>query len=277
MKLTTATLTTVLLAGNAIAAPRSGLAERLEARGVLNRQSIPPHKIDHSDEENGVLLKEGSNSAKVQYSKNWAGVVREQPPPSATYNAVSATFTVPDPTATDNSGNTQAASAWVGIDGDTYTNAILQTGIDAYIDGDDQKSYDAWYEWYPNPAENFQIDLSAGDVIVAKVESFSPSKGVAIIENKSSGKSVTKTLSAPSTSATLGGQNAEWIVEDFNSGDSMVPLANFGKISFTGAQAKAGDNEYGVNDGEVLDIQQGGKVLAEVHVDSDTEFTVTYQ
>jgi hypothetical protein len=276
MKFITATITTAILAGNALAAPGgSGLAARLEARGVLTRQSVP--KINNPDEVNGVLLKEGSSSAKIQYSKNWAGIVREQPPASGTYNVVSATFTVPDPTATDDSGDTQAASAWVGIDGDTYTKAILQTGIDAYVSNGDQKSFDAWYEWYPNPAENFQIDLTAGDVIVATVMSNSPSEGVAIIENKSSGKSVTKTLSAPSTSATLGGQNAEWIVEDFNSGSSMVPLANFGVISFTGAQAKAGDSEYGINDGSILDIQQNGQVLAHVEVESDTEFTVTYQ
>lgn len=272
----TAAVTTAILATGALAAPRLGLAERLEARGVLNRQSIPAHKFDNSGEENGILLKEGENGANVQYSKNWAGVVREQPPPSATYTAVSATFTVPEPTATDNSGDTQAASAWVGIDGDTYTNAILQTGIDSYI-SNGQKSYDAWYEWYPNAAENFNIDLTAGDVIVATVKSSSSSKGVAIIENKSTGQSVTKSLSAPSASATLGGQNAEWIVEDFNSGGSMVPFANFGQVTFTGTQAKASTGDYSINDATILEIQQNGQLLANVQIESDTQFTVTYQ
>ena len=275
MKVTTA-VSTAILATGALAAPRLGLAERLEARGVLNRQSIPAHKFDNSGEENGILLKEGENRANVQYSKNWAGVVREQPPPSATYTAVSATFTVPEPTATDKSGDTQAASAWVGIDGDTYTAAILQTGIDSYI-SNGQESYDAWYEWYPNAAENFDIDLTAGDVIVATVKSSSPSNGVAIIENKSTGQSVTKSLSAPSASATLGGQNAEWIVEDFNSGSSMVPFANFGQVTFSGAQAKASTGDYGVNDASILEIQQNGQLLANVEIESDTEFTVTYQ
>jgi hypothetical protein len=269
MKFTTPLLTTAILAGTSLAAPRSGLAERLQARGVLSRQSNP-------SDRNGVLLKEGSNGADVEYSKNWAGVVREQPPASATYTAVSATFTVPEPTATDNSGNMQAVSAWVGIDGDTYTQAILQTGIDAYIQNG-QRTYDAWYEWYPRNAENFDIGLTAGDVIVAKVESSSPSQGVAIIENKSSGQSVTKTLNAPSTTATLGGQNAEWIVEDFNSGNTMVPFAKFGKIDFTGAQAKADGANYGVNNAAILDIQQNGEVKAHVEVLSDTEFSVTSQ
>jgi hypothetical protein len=242
----------------------------------LQRSSQPPSKIDNSGEENDVLRKEGSDGAKVQYSNNWAGVVRESPPASATYSADSATFTVPDPTATDNSGDMQAASVWVGIDGDTYTKAILQTGIDSYIQNG-EKTFDAWYEWYPNSAENFDMDLSAGDVIVAMVNSSSPSKGVAIIENKSSGQSVTKTLSAPSSDATLAGQNAEWIVEDFNAGDSQVPFANFGTVTFSGAQAEAGDGDYGVNDAEILYIQQSGKLLAEVNIESDTEFSVTYK
>lgn len=275
MKFTTAIVSAILASG-AVAAPRSGLAERLQARGALSRGSLPAHKFDHSDNEDTVLLKEGSSSADVQYSKNWAGVVRENPPASGTYTAVSATFTVPDPTATDNSGDMQAVSAWVGIDGDTYTQAILQTGVDSYIQNG-EKSYDAWYEWYPNVAENFDLDVSAGDVIVARVESSSPSKGVAIIENKSSGKTATKTLSAPSSSATLGGQNAEWIVEDFNSGNTMVPLVNFGKVTFTGAQAKTQDGDYGINNAETLDIQQNNKVLAHVNIESDTQFSVSYQ
>lgn len=276
MKFAVSTITAAVLATGALAAPRSGLAERLAQRGVLSRQSVPASKVGNSSEENGLLNKEGSGNANVQYSNNWAGVVRESPPPSATYNAVSATFTVPDPTATDNSGDLQAASVWVGIDGDTYTQAILQTGIDSYIQNG-QKSYDAWYEWYPQNAENLNLGLTAGDVIVATIMSTSSSKGVAIIENKSTGRSVTKTLSAPSTAATLAGQNAEWIVEDFNIGGSQVPFANFGQVTFSGAEATAGDGKYGVNGGQVLDIQQNGELLANVKIESDTQFTVTYE
>ncbi|KAJ6104012.1 hypothetical protein N7523_010332 [Penicillium sp. IBT 18751x] len=276
MKLAIASLATAMLAGTALAAPRPGLAERLKQRGVLQRSSQPASRFDNSDEENGILLKEGSDDAKVQYSSNWAGVVRESPPASATYTAVSATFTVPEPTATDNSGDLQAASVWVGIDGDTYSQAILQTGIDSYIQNGEM-SYDAWYEWYPNSAVNFDISLSAGDVIVASVKSSSPSKGVAIIENKSSGETATKTLTAPSSDATLGGQNAEWIVEDFNSGDSQIPFADFGTVTFTGAQAETARGSYGVNNAAILDLQQSGKLLADVNIESDTEFTVTYQ
>ena len=46
------------------------------------------------------------------------------------------TFTVPTP-----SGSSGAASAWVGIDGDTCANAILQTGVDFTVT-DGEVSYD---------------------------------------------------------------------------------------------------------------------------------------
>jgi hypothetical protein len=35
----------------------------------------------------------------------------------------------------------------------------------------------------------------------------------------------------------LQGASAEWIVEDFTSGNSLVPFANFGTVTFTGATA----------------------------------------
>lgn len=277
MKLTVTILTAAMWAGSTLAAPRTGLADRLQARGVLARQSLPLDRIDNSGEENGVLIKVGSGSANVQYSKNWAGVVHENPPASGTYKAVSATFTVPDPTPTDNSGKLQAASAWVGIDGDTYTKAILQAGVDFWVQNG-TKHFDAWYEWYPKNAVNFNLQVSAGDVIVAKVVAFSPSKGVAMIENQSSGRTATKSLSAPSTSATLGGQNVEWIVEDFNSGNTMVPLVNFGQVKFSGAQAQTSNGGgVGLNNAGILDIQQNGKLLANVNILSDTEMTVTYK
>lgn len=44
-----------------------------------------------------------------------------------------------------------AASAWVGIDGDTASNSILQTGVDFYVEGS-SIGFDAWYEWYPDYA-----------------------------------------------------------------------------------------------------------------------------
>lgn len=52
------------------------------------------------------------------------------------------------------------------------------------------------------------------------------------------GKSVTHTFT--SQSKALQELNAEWIVEDFESGGALVPFANFGTVTFTGATATTG-------------------------------------
>ena len=45
------------------------------------------------------------------------------------------TFTVPTPREPSDGSGAHAASAWVGIDGDTCGNAILQTGVDFNVNG----------------------------------------------------------------------------------------------------------------------------------------------
>ena len=209
-----------------------------------------------------------TNKSNVEYSSNWAGAVLTAPPSGTTFNAVSAQFVVPSPTGSDGS-----ASAWVGIDGDTYGNAILQTGIDFTISGG-QVSYDAWYEWYPDYAYDFSgISISAGDTIYVSVQSSSSTSGTAYIENLSNGQSVSQDLTS---SSALGGQNAEWIVEDFEENGGLVTFADFGTVTFT--DAVAGDSSGGSNgpDGAtIIDIEQNS-VLTSVSVLSNSEVVVSY-
>ncbi|OOF92956.1 hypothetical protein ASPCADRAFT_508770 [Aspergillus carbonarius ITEM 5010] len=273
MKLANYLITAASLASSVLAAPRSGLAERVRARS-LSRQSHPLAPVPGETNSEYRLAGGPSDATKVTYSSNWAGVVREQPPPQGTYSAVTATFQVPEPTGTGQSG-TQAGSAWVGIDGDTYSAAILQTGIDFYVDNG-QTYNDAWFEWYPDYAYDFNLEVNTGDTIVAKVQALSPSQGVATIENLSTGKKATQTITAPAATATLGGQNADWIVEDFQAGDSMVSLADFSEVSFWGAQAEGGGSTWGVKDASIVELKQGNQVLTEVDVQSDSAFTVKY-
>lgn len=98
---------------------------------------------------------ESGNITEVSYSTNWAGAVLI----GTNYKSVTGTFVAPTPTSSG------SGSAWVGIDGDTCSTAILQTGIDwTYDDGD--VTYDAWYEWYPDYAYDFDdITIDGGDSI----------------------------------------------------------------------------------------------------------------
>ncbi|KAA8643728.1 hypothetical protein EYZ11_011793 [Aspergillus tanneri] len=271
MKFTTTLLTAAYLVQGLLAVPNGGLGERIKAR-ALQRQSHPMTGLG-KDETKDVDAEHRVN-AEVVYSTNWSGAVREQPPPDGNYTSVTASFTVPEPRPAGDAG-TQAASAWVGIDGDTYTAAILQAGVDFYWENG-QVSYAAWYEWFPDFAHDFSFTVNAGDNITVTVESYSPSNGVAVIQNQSTGQQVKQNIAAPNAEATLAGQNAEWIVEDFQSGDSMIPLVNFGNVTFTGMKAKAGSSTYGVDGATLIEMQQNGTVLTKVQTNGNSAMTVQY-
>lgn len=136
----------LLLATTALAAPQGqpmghGLSKRVATR---TRQTLPLQRLADADTPVEGPVSNSNSSAHVEYSSNWAGAVYESPP-SGTFTAVSATVTVPVPTAT--AAGSYSASAWVGIDGDTYGNAILQTGIDFTVTksgSSNTYSYDAW-------------------------------------------------------------------------------------------------------------------------------------
>lgn len=109
---------------------------------------------------------------------------------------MSAQFTFPTPKPVN--GQAGASSAWVGIDGDTYQNAILQTGVDFNVDADGIASFDAWYEWFPDYAYDFfGVTIKAGDKISVSVVSSSSTSGTATIENLTNGDKVTKHLTPP--------------------------------------------------------------------------------
>jgi hypothetical protein len=267
MKFSATLLSNVILASSALA----GIAQPSERRATRVRQSRPNIRLSSSTDakELGVT----PNTTHVEYSSNWSGAVLTAPPAGSTFTSVAATFVVPTP-----SGTNGAASIWVGIDGDTYSDAILQTGVDVTVTNG-KATYDCWYEWFPDYAYYFstnKIVINAGDTIDLLVKSSSSRAGVVTITNKSTGKSVSQSLTPPTASAVLGGKNAEWIVEDFQSGNSLVPFANFGAVTFTGATAGTSSGaSVDTTGASILDIEQNSKILTSVSASGGT-VTVTY-
>ncbi|KAF8557603.1 hypothetical protein OG21DRAFT_227401 [Imleria badia] len=249
-----ALLSNLLLASVVLAAPSSRLEARL-ARRRENRQSQPINRIESP----------AGTVSNAEYSSNWAGAVWDEA--DGTFTAVTGTFTVPTP-----SGTSGAASAWVGIDGDTCANAILQTGVDFTVTNG-KVSYDAWYEWYPDYAYDFSgITISAGDVIKTTVTASSTTSGTAVMENLTNGQTVTQDLTS---SYALCEQNAEWIVEDFEENGGLVPFADFGTVTFSSAAASGPSGTYTPSGATIIDIEQNGEVLTFVTTSGSTA-TVKY-
>jgi hypothetical protein len=95
-----------------------------------------------------------------------------------------------------------------------------------------------------------------------------------VLENETTGQSVTTTIS--STYA-LGGQNAEWIVEDYEENGGQVALADWGTVTFTNTVATgSGGTSEGAEDSDVIELESSsGTILSSVTV-SDTEVIVSY-
>ena len=132
----------------------------------------------------------------------------------------------------------------------------------------------AWFEWFPDFAHDFTgISLSPGNSITVSVTATSLTGGTATIVNHSTGQTVSHTFSGQPS---LCQENAEWIVEDFEEGNSLVPFANFGTVTFTGASAgTAGGGSVGPGGANTIDIEQNGQVLTSVST-GGSSVTVSY-
>ncbi|KIY47138.1 hypothetical protein FISHEDRAFT_66179 [Fistulina hepatica ATCC 64428] len=240
-----------------------GLAERVARRQAGRHLSHPMNRVESS-----------SNQTGVEYSSNWAGAILVAD--SATYTAVKGKFTVPTPSVPDDTSSyasNYSAAAWVGIDGaDNCSDAILQAGLDFTIDTNlGNISYDAWYEWYPAYSYDFNISFSAGDEVIVTVTATSLTSGTAVIENVTTGQNVSTTITS---TYPLCEQNAEWIVEDYEEGDSLVTFADFGTITFTDAEATTSSGTVGPENASIIDIEQDS-VLTSVSISSDS-VNITY-
>lgn len=76
---------------------------------------------------------DSTNGTFIQYSENWSGVAWTSPPSGSTFKSVTGTFNLP-PLSAPGSG-TYGASAWVGIDGDSNTPALIQSGCEFDVQG----------------------------------------------------------------------------------------------------------------------------------------------
>ncbi len=162
-------------------------------------------------------------------STNWSGYVVETNLTNPQNNAVSdvkGSWVVPAVNCAGVSGNTYS-SAWVGIDG--YSdNTVEQLGTEQdCING--SPSYYAWYEMYPKPSFKINLPIKAGDIVNGEVRYLGNNQFQLTLINGVSKVSITQKSKAQR-------QSAEWIMEAPWSG-GVLPLANFGTINFSNAQA----------------------------------------
>ncbi|WP_053227463.1 G1 family glutamic endopeptidase [Solirubrobacter soli] len=172
-------------------------------------------------------------------SSNWAGYVAT----GTTFSSVSGSWVVP--TAKEASEGYEAT--WVGLGGaGDSSEALEQVGTESdYVNG--EATYSAWYELVPKAPVTLKLAVHPGDHITAKVTVTGTTVKVSLA-NTTTGKSVSRTLhmSDPDTSS------AEWVAEAPSAqsrfGTQVLPLSDFGKVTFTSASATANGHTGGITD-----------------------------
>ncbi|RFU72636.1 aspergillopepsin-2 precursor [Trichoderma arundinaceum] len=261
----------IALAASILLVANAALASPLAARKQAAMDAIRAR--NSARRSNG--FRAGSNhvngTADVE-STNWAGAAIT----TSGITEVSGTFTVPQPSvpAGGSSQNEYCGAAWVGIDG--YSNAdLIQTGV-LWCIQDGEFLYEAWYEYLPASLIAYSgISVGAGSVVTVTATKTGTNSGVTTLS--SGGRTVSHTFSRQNSP--LPGTSAEWIVEDFTSGSSLVPFADFGSVTFTGASAIVNGATVtpGGDAAVIIDLEDAsGDIITSTNVSGGT-VTVNYE
>ncbi|MGO9154551.1 G1 family glutamic endopeptidase, partial [Mycobacterium sp.] len=201
---------------------------------VRKRQTQPRVRVYLEELEGRALLSVSLQPLPLLdtvYSANWSGYAAETnltTPKSNAVTQVSGSWNVPTVT-----GDTNAYSAvWVGIDGYS-SNSVEQIGTAQDTSRSGVTTYYAWLEMYPNPSVQITSIgmISPGDSISASVTYNNGAFTLQMTDN------TTHKSSSTTQTATAQRSSAEWIVEAPSSFFGVLPLADFGTVTFSGAQA----------------------------------------
>jgi len=189
------------------------------------------------------------NDDREGISSNWSGYALE-PPADADLQFTSVTGTWTQPKATCAVGTGSASAFWVGIGGETdAATSLEQTGTSADCDENGVAHYYAWYELLPAAAIQVPLKVKPGDVISTSVN-INGNTVLVQIKNRTRKTSFTKSLFMDAPDLT----SAEWVAEapsscnDSVSRCTVLPLANFGSVTFTKAAAIASTHPGTIND-----------------------------
>jgi hypothetical protein len=214
----------------------AGAARPAAAQAAVGRHSAPM-----------IRVRDGRNSQ----STNWSGYATT----GGSYTDVKGSWT--QPSATCSAGETAYSSFWVGIDGDT-TNTVEQTGTDADCSSG-APTYYAWYEMYPKFPVNFSNPVLPGDAMSAEVST--SGRGSFTLTISDATRHWTQTVNQSSRKARLG--SAEWIAEAPSSSGGVLPLADFGTVSFSNCSANGLPISQNPSVDEIVMVTSSGTVKAQ--------------
>ena len=227
----------------------------LAGTGTATAASTVRHATDHGAPNHRI-----SKST----STNWSGYAVT----GGTYKTVTASWVEPAVSCTS---VTAYSSFWIGIDGDT-SGTVEQTGTDAdCING--APTYYAWYEMYPKYPTNYRDPVQPGDRFTSTVSTNGAGNFTLSLSDTTRGW--TETVTKKLRSAKLA--SAEVIAEAPSSSSGVLPLANFGTVSFSGARVNGAILTSTTPGIDPITMASGSTVKAVPSQISSGAFTVTWK
>jgi hypothetical protein len=169
-------------------------------------------------------------------SNNWSGYVALGRP----YTSVSGTWEVPQPV---NSGTGGVGATWVGIGGVSSSDLIQAGTSDTVIQGRDQ--FETWIELLPDVSQQVPVAVAPGDSVTVTIDEQDATTGAwqLSITNNTTGQNYQTNVTYTSSHS-----SAEWIQEAPTGSRGILPLDNFGSVSFSAATS--------TTDGQPVDLAE---------------------
>ncbi len=201
----------------------------------------------------GIAHAAAPNSAiSTNLSRNWSGYIADS---SGDYTGVTGTWTVPSVTT---SASVAADATWVGIGG-VSSDDLIQAGTQA-ITQNGSTQYQAWYEVLPGSSNPVSLTVSPGDSVTATLSEQSSNLWLITIRDNTTGQSYSNTVNYASSNS-----SAEWIEEMPSDQVGLIPLDDFGSVSFDDATATVNGSTVTLvnsNPNAITMVAGGSSVLA---------------
>jgi Peptidase A4 family len=198
-------------------------------------------------------------------STNWSGYAAS----GTTFTSISSSWT--EPTVVCSFG-TAYSSFWVGLDG-YNSSTVEQTGTDADCSSANMPQYYAWYEMYTKFPTNLSNPVHPGDAMSASVTTDHVGRFTLTITDSTQGWSFNTTQRLKSASLS----SAEVIAEAPSSRSGVLPLANFGTVSFGASNANNVSLASFNPDGITMASGSTTKAQPSSPIGSDGSFSVTWK
>ena len=209
--------TLALLIGSALAA------------GSASAAAIAPRPGAAHGSPGGLMVRPAGQGSGRQAgrseeeSTNWSGYALSGA--NGAFHSVSASWV--EPTGTCTSRSDEYSSFWVGLDGYS-SDSVEQTGTDVDCSGTTPVYY-GWYEMYPAYPVNYSNTVRPGDHLSASVTFSGTSTYTLVLTDSTQGWTRTTTKSEGG----LARASAEVITEAPSSESGVLPLADFGTVSYS--------------------------------------------